>query len=75
VTLGFEFRASYLLGRHTTSSVVPPALFALAIFQIGSHIYAQASLGCNPPVYSSQVAGMTGVYHHIHHSMVEMRSY
>jgi hypothetical protein len=44
---------------------MPPVLFALGICWIGSHIYALASLDCNPPIYASCVFGMTGMHHHI----------
>jgi hypothetical protein len=34
--LGFELRASHLLGRHCTTSAIPPAHFSvLIIFEIG----------------------------------------
>jgi hypothetical protein len=41
---------------------MPPALFALVIFQISLHIYAQVSLDCIPPIYASHLATMTGVH-------------
>jgi hypothetical protein len=34
--LGFELRASHLLGRHSTAGGMPSALFALGILEIGS---------------------------------------
>jgi hypothetical protein len=34
-------------------------LFALVIFEVGSHIYAQASLDLNLPIYASCVDAMT----------------
>jgi hypothetical protein len=36
----------------------------LGIFQIGFNIYAKASLDCDPPIYTFQVAEMTGAHHH-----------
>jgi hypothetical protein len=41
-----------------------PALFALAVFQIGSSCFSQASLDHDPPSYSPLVAGMTGACHY-----------
>jgi hypothetical protein len=41
-----------------------PLLFDLVIFKIGSCVYAQASLGHDPPSYAFLVLGMTDVYHH-----------
>jgi hypothetical protein len=41
----------------------PPAHFALVIFGIGSCVYAQASLDCDPPSNTFQIAGMTGAQH------------
>jgi hypothetical protein len=41
-----------------------PALFDFVIFLIGSYVFVQAHLDCNPPIYASCVAGMTGSYHH-----------
>jgi hypothetical protein len=35
----------YLPGRHLNAWATPPDLFALVIFQIGSHVYAWDSLG------------------------------
>jgi hypothetical protein len=36
-------------------------LFALVIFGIGSYIYAPGSMDHNPPIYTSHIAGMTGM--------------
>jgi hypothetical protein len=33
-----------LLGRHSVAWATPPALFALVIFQRGSHVFAQGHL-------------------------------
>jgi hypothetical protein len=60
VVLGFEFRA--LLGRCCATYAVPSP-FALVIFGIGAHAFAQASLQHGPPIYASCVAGMTGLLH------------
>jgi hypothetical protein len=58
------FNSGYLLGRHSTTSVMPPALFSLVILEIGSCVYAWTSLEHDPPIYISHVAVMTGVCHH-----------
>jgi hypothetical protein len=42
---------------------MPPALFTLVIFEIGSHVYALVNLELKPPVYTS-LAGMIGGNHH-----------
>jgi hypothetical protein len=39
------------------------ALFALIIFQIGSHFYAQINLDHDAPIYSSHIAGITYMHH------------
>jgi hypothetical protein len=41
----------------------PQPFFAFTVYQIGSCIYAWASLDHNLPTYASQVAEMTGAYH------------
>jgi hypothetical protein len=41
-----------------------PDLFALVIFLIGSHFMPVPAGLWEPPIYASQVAGMTGVHHH-----------
>jgi hypothetical protein len=51
VVLGFELRASYWLGRWSTAWAMAPSPFALAVFQAGSHVFAQAGLDCNPLTY------------------------
>jgi hypothetical protein len=38
--LEFELRALHLLNRHSATYIMPPAFFALLIFQIGSPVYA-----------------------------------
>jgi hypothetical protein len=45
------------LGRCSTAIAMPPVLFALTILCIESHVYAQASLYHNPPIYTSCVTG------------------
>jgi hypothetical protein len=50
----------------------PQVLFTLGIFQIGSCIYAQASLDCNPLIYASLIAGMTSSCNHAQLLLVEM---
>jgi hypothetical protein len=39
-----------------------PSLFALVIFQIGPHVYAQAVLDCYLPIHASPVTEMTDTY-------------
>jgi hypothetical protein len=63
--LGFELRASHLLDRLSSTWVRPLALFAVVIFRIGLHFYAWTSLDCDPSIYVSLIAWMTGVYHHV----------
>jgi hypothetical protein len=48
----------------TAPSPPPTLLFAVVIFQMGSHFYALASLDLDLPIYASCIAGMTVVYHH-----------
>jgi hypothetical protein len=36
----FELRVSYLVGKHSITLAMPPALFVLAYFQIGSPAFA-----------------------------------
>jgi hypothetical protein len=44
---------------------MPSALFALGIFRIEySSFYAQTSLECDSPIYTSQVAGISDECHH-----------
>jgi hypothetical protein len=43
---------------------MPPAFFALVIFQVGSCVFARAGLDHDPPTYVSCVTGMTGIHHH-----------
>jgi hypothetical protein len=47
----------------------------LVIFLRRSHIYAQAGLNHNRPIYTSYVAGMTGMCHHAQLLLVEMESH
>jgi hypothetical protein len=48
--LGFELRALHLLGSWSTTLAITSALFALVVLEIGSHVFAQANLDCNPPI-------------------------
>jgi hypothetical protein len=59
--LGFEFRAWLVLGGHSTTWVMPQSFF----FQLGSSIFAQASLDYNP-IYASCTAEMTRMNHYSH---------
>jgi hypothetical protein len=52
---------------------MPPAVFALVIFEIGFYVYAWAGLDLNP-MYASQVAGMTSMCHYTRLLLVEMGS-
>jgi hypothetical protein len=63
VVLTFELKALSLLGRCYATSTTPTTLFAVGIFQVGSHAYAQAILDYNPPIYTSHVGGMSGACH------------
>jgi hypothetical protein len=47
-----------LLERHSPSLAPPPPIFVLVIFEIASHVYAQASLDHDPVIYASFIAGM-----------------
>jgi hypothetical protein len=51
---------------------MPPALFALVIFEIGSYICIWASLDYNPLIYASCVVGATGALYHAQFLLVEM---
>jgi hypothetical protein len=64
MVLEFELRALHLLGRYSITWVTSLALFALVIFQIGSYFILGGGLDCDPPIYASQVSGMTGTHHH-----------
>jgi hypothetical protein len=50
---------------HVLFLLSAPTLFALTIFQVGSSVFAQATLDCTPPTYTSRVTGMTGSCHHV----------
>jgi hypothetical protein len=49
-------------------------LHALFIFEIGSSVFACASLNHDPLIYVSHVAGMKGMCHHTSFSLHEMIS-
>jgi hypothetical protein len=55
--LGLELRDSHLPGLYHLN--YSPSPFSLVIFQIGSPIFAQASLDLHP-IYASCSGGMTG---------------
>jgi hypothetical protein len=55
----------FVLDRRVPSRVIPPAPFALGIFQIGAHVYAQADLNGDSPIYASCIAGVTGTNHDV----------
>jgi hypothetical protein len=63
VVLEFELKVLHLPRQHSAVWATPTIIFALGIFQIGSHFYAQVR-HCDPPIYTSSIAGMTGVCHH-----------
>lgn len=56
--LGFELKASCLLGRHSAFWSTPLLFFPLVIFETGSHIFAWAILN------TSHLARITGIQHH-----------
>jgi hypothetical protein len=64
--LGVELRASLLLGRCSITWAMPSTLFAL-VFGMGSCVFAQASLDCDPTIYTLHIAGMTGAGHQAQH--------
>jgi hypothetical protein len=68
VLLGFELRASCLLGRRSSSWATLQS-FLVIIFQIGSQVYACAGLD-----HDLGVAGMTGVHHHAQLLLDEIQS-
>jgi hypothetical protein len=47
---------------------LPPLLFALVIFWIGSHIFAQAGLDWDSSISATQIAGFTDMRHLVHFS-------
>jgi hypothetical protein len=53
-----------LLGKYSATWTAPTTLFALVNFWIGSCIFAQASLNCNPSIQASHTAVITGMWHH-----------
>jgi hypothetical protein len=63
--VGFEFRASCWLGRHSYTRVMALAFFASVIFLIESHVFAHAGLDYNLPIYASCMGRMTSLCHHI----------
>jgi hypothetical protein len=72
--LGFELRALCLLSKFSTTSTTYPALLALVIFEISFHIYAQAVLDHNLPVYVFYIAEMTDAFPCLAILLVEMKS-
>jgi hypothetical protein len=73
VVLEVELRVSHLLGRCSTTSAMPPALFALVISEIGSHFVPRSDCTVILLFMIPGVAGMTGACHHIQ-PLVEMKS-
>jgi hypothetical protein len=49
-----------------------PYPFLLWLVLRQTHVYAQASQGYNPPMYTTSVAGITGVHNHAQLLLVEM---
>jgi hypothetical protein len=43
IRMGFELKASHLLGRCCTTWAMLQSIFALAVFQIEAHFYAKAN--------------------------------
>jgi hypothetical protein len=73
VIMGFELMSSCLLGKNSTTRTMPPALFLLVIFQIGSHckprlVWTTILLFVLP--YIVEVAGVC----HCIRPLVKMRS-
>jgi hypothetical protein len=58
--LEFKLKALHLLGSTLPLGSCPPALFDLSIFQVGSHIYAQADPWTLILLLASCVASITG---------------
>jgi hypothetical protein len=52
VLLGFELRASHLVGSHSTTWAMLPPLFSLVIFDIGSHFLPRLNWNRDPPCLS-----------------------
>jgi hypothetical protein len=73
VILGFELRALNLRERCLYHLNHTLALYALVILGIGPHVYAQAGLDLDPPIYASHIAGITERQHHAQ-LLLEMRS-
>jgi hypothetical protein len=55
-----------------TTWTMPPALFPLVIFFNSVMHLCLASLDCNPPIYTSWVAGMSSWHNHAQLLLVEM---
>jgi hypothetical protein len=51
MSLGFELRASNLLGSAISLELCPQLFFALVIFQVGSHIFAMVASDHDPLTY------------------------
>jgi hypothetical protein len=74
MVIGFELRVLHLLGRCFTTWATLSVLFALGIFQVESHVYAQSSLDYHPSISTSYVAGMAIRWHYAQHLLFEMES-
>jgi hypothetical protein len=69
VVLGFELRALSLFARHSLYcfvSCMPPALFALVIFEIGSHFLPRLAWTMILLCMLITTVGMIGAHHHAH---------
>jgi hypothetical protein len=60
----FEFRASCLLGRYSTTWVMLSALFGLVIFQVWSHFCLGPASDHDLPTYNLHIAGTACPPHH-----------
>jgi hypothetical protein len=63
VLLGFELRASWLLGRCSTTWATPPAVFMLITFEMWSHFIPGPAWTAIFLFMLPYVAGMIGVHH------------
>jgi hypothetical protein len=71
--LGVEFRALYMPGRRYTTWAMPPALFALVIFELESSFMPRLTWTVTLLFVLPCASGLTGV-HYGTQSLLEMRS-
>jgi hypothetical protein len=76
VVLVVELRALCLLGVCCAAWATPGTLLVVAILELGSCCFAQASLDCNLPLFKLPAVGKTtGVSHYAQLLIVEMGSH